>query len=223
MQKFIDGYTIKTNTGTYNQVLESAEYLGRIIKNFATLRVKLPSNDITSWYSKKTINESIEKLEKLLKNISLEIYPQIYNDLKDKIFMLKHIKDKLNFSDISKLTIMNTHGDYSVLQFIYKDGKINAIIDFVSACKMPIIWEIIRSYSYIDTKAKEGKIDIDNLVQYIKVFNNYVKLNKYDLEFMPYLYLVQLLSSTFGYKQYIADNLKTDLLDFSFFRTRMCK
>ena len=223
MQKFIDGYTIKTNTGTYNQVLESAEYLGRIIKSFATLKVKLPSNDITSWYSKKTINESIEKLEKLLKKISLEIYPQIYNDLKDKIFMLKHIKDKLNFSDISKLTIMNTHGDYSVLQFIYKDGKINAIIDFVSACKMPIIWEVIRSYSYIDPKAKEGKIDIDNLVQYIKVFNNYVKLNKYDLEFMSYLYLVQLLSSTFGYKQYIADNSKTDLLEFAFFRTRLCK
>ena len=88
---------------------------------------------------------------------------------------------------------------------------------------MPIIWEVIRSYSYIDPKAKEGKIDIDNLVQYIKVFNNYVKLNKYDLEFMSYLYLVQLLSSTFGYKQYIADNSKTDLLEFAFFRTRLCK
>lgn len=28
------------------------------------------------------------------------------------------------------MTVMNIHGDYSVLQFIYKDGKINAIIDF---------------------------------------------------------------------------------------------
>ena len=40
---------------------------------------------------------------------------------------------------------------------------------------------------------------------------------------MSYLYLVQLLASTFGYKQYIADNSKTSLLDFAYFRTRLCK
>ena len=137
--------------------------------------------------------------------------------------MLKYIKDNLDFKDMSKLTVMNTHGDYSVLQFIYKDGKINAIIDFVSACKMPIVWEIIRSYSYIDKKAKDGKLDIDNLVQYVKTFMDYVQLNKYDLKFMPYLYLVQLLASTFGYKQYIADNSKKSLLEFAYFRTNLCK
>ena len=136
---------------------------------------------------------------------------------------MKYVRDNFDFSDMSKLTVMNTHGDYSVLQFIYEDGKINAIIDFVSDCRMPIVWEIIRSYSYIDPKAKEGKIDIDNLVQYVKTFTNYVKLNEYDFKFMSYLYLVQLLASTFGYKQYIADNSKTSLLDFAFFRTRLCK
>ena len=124
---------------------------------------------------------------------------------------------------MSKLTVMNIHADYSVLQFIYKDGKINAIIDFVSACKMLVVWEIIRFYSYIDSKTKEGKIDIDNLVEYTRTFTKYVKLNKYDFKFMSYLYLVQLLGSTFGYKQYIADNSKTSLLDFAFFRTSLCK
>ena len=88
---------------------------------------------------------------------------------------------------------------------------------------MPIVWEIIRSYSYIDPKAKDGKIDIDNLVEYVKVFANYVKLNKYDFKFMSYLYLVQLVASTFGYKQYIADNSKTSLLDFAIFRTNLCR
>lgn len=223
MQKFIDGYTIESNTGNYEQVLESAEYLGKIIKSLATLKVQLPSNDVSSWYSKETINESIDKQEKLLEKISIENYPQIYKDLTDKISMLKYVRDSLDFSDMNKLTIMNTHGDYSLLQFIYKNGKINAIIDFVSACKMPIVWEVIRSYSYIDSKAKEGKIDIDNLVEYVRTFTNYVKLNKYDFKFMSYLYLVQLLASTFGYKQYIADNSKTGLLDFAYFRTRLCK
>ncbi len=223
MQKFIDGYTMESNTGNHEQVLESAKYLGKIIKSLATLKVELPSNDVLSWYSKETIDESIDKQEKLLEKVSIEKYPQIYKDLTDKISMLEYVRDNLDFSDMDKLTIMNTHGDYSLLQFIYKDGKINAIIDFVSACKMPIVWEVIRSYSYIDSKAKEGRIDIDNLVEYVKTFTNYVKLNKYDFKFMSYLYLVQLLTSTFGYKQYVADNSKTDLLDFAYFRTRLCK
>ena len=204
-------------------MLESAEYLGKIIKSLETLNFDLPSNDVSSWYSQETIDESIEKQENLLDKISKNTYPQIYKDLTDKISMLKYIKDNLDFKEMSKLTVMNTHGDYSVLQFIYKDGKINAIIDFVSACKMPIVWEIIRSYSYIDKKAKDGKLDIDNLVQYVKTFMNFVQLNKYDLKFMPYLYLVQLLASTFGYKQYIADNSKKSLLEFAYFRTNLCK
>ena len=223
MQKFIDGYTMESNTGNYDQILESAEYLGKIIKSLETLKIELPSNDVSSWYSKETINESIEKQQKLLQKISADTYPQIYRDLTDKIFMLEYVRDNLDFRDMDKLTVMNTHGDYSVLQFMYKDGKINAIIDFVSACKMPIVWEVIRSYSYIDPKAKKGKIDIDNLVQYVKRFTNYVELNKHDFKFMSYLYLVQLLGSTFGYKQYIADNSKTSLLNFAFFRTSLCK
>ena len=78
MQKFIDGYTIESNTGNYKQILESALYLGKIIKSLSTLKVELPSNDVSSWYSKETINESIDKQEKLLKKISLKNYPQIY-------------------------------------------------------------------------------------------------------------------------------------------------
>lgn len=130
---------------------------------------------------------------------------------------MKYVRDNFDFSDMSKLTVKNIHGDYSVLQFIYKDGKINAIIDFVSACKMLVVGEIIRFYSYIDSKTKEGKIDIDNLVEYVRIFTCYVKLNKYDCKFMSYLYLVQLLASKFGYKQYITYNSKTNLLDFALF------
>lgn len=223
LQRYIEGYTIESNAGNYAQVLESAEYLGKIIKSLETLKIELPNCDVSSWYSIETINESIVKQKELLKKISAEKFPQIYDDLTDKIFMLEYIKKNLNFSDMSKLTIKNTHGDYSVLQFIYKDEKVCAIIDFVSACKMPIVWEVIRSYSYIDPKAKEGKIDIDNLVEYVKIFIKYIKLNKYDFKFMSYLYLVQLLESTFGYKQYIEDNSKKNLLDFAFFRTRLSK
>ncbi|MDD5865295.1 MAG: phosphotransferase [bacterium] len=223
MQKYIDGYIIESNTANYEQMMESAEYLGKIVKSLKTLKFDLPLNDVSDWYSNKTIDESIEKQKKLLEKISEKEYPQIYKDLNDKISMLKNVRDKFDFSDMDKISIMNTHGDYSLLQFIYKDGKINAIIDFVSACKMPVVWEIIRSYSYIDPEAKDGKIDINNLLQYVKRFTNYVSLNEYDFKYMSYIYLVQLLTSTFGYKQYIADNTKNELLEFAFFRTKLCK
>lgn len=40
---------------------------------------------------------------------------------------------------------------------------------------------------------------------------------------MTYLYLIQLLTSTYGYKQFIEDNSKTYLLEFAYFRTRLCR
>lgn len=223
MQKFIDGYTMESNTASYEQMIESARELGKIVKSLDTLKIDLPTNDVSSWYSIETIDESIEKHNALLKKITIESNQQIYQDLEDKISMLQFVKTNIDFSGMKNLTEKNTHGDYSVLQFIYKDGKINAIIDFVSACKMPIVWEIIRSYSYIDSNAKDGKININNLIEYVKEFTKYVKLNKYDIKYMSYLYLIQLLSSTYGYKQYIADNSKTGLLEFALFRTKLCK
>ena len=50
----------------------------------------------------------------------------------------------------------------------------------------------------------------------------YIKLTEYDLRYMPYIYIFQLVSSTFGYKQYNNDFTKTSLLDFAFFRTNLC-
>ena len=97
------------------------------------------------------------------------------------------------------------------------------VIDFVSACKMPIVWEIIRSYSYIDKEAKDGEFNLDTFVDYVKTFNKYVKLNKYDIKYMSHLYLIQILNSNFGYKQYIYDHQKTSLLEFGYLRTNICR
>ena len=106
------------------------------------------------------------------------------------------------------------------MQFIYNNDKIISVLDFISASKLPIAWEIIRSYTYIDINAKDGKIDISNLKDYIKEVNKYIKLSNNDLKIMPYLYMFQLLSSTYGYKEYIYNN-KKDLLEFACFRTNL--
>ena len=137
--------------------------------------------------------------------------------------MINDIKESLDCKNLDKLTIMNSHGDYSVLQFIYKDGKVNSVIDFVSASKLPVVWELIRSYSYIYKDAKDGEFNLDTFSDYINTFNKYVKLNEYDLKYMPYLYLVQILKSSYGYKQYIMDHTKKELLEFGYLRTKICR
>ena len=83
--------------------------------------------------------------------------------------------------------------------------------------------ELIRSYSYIDKDAKNGSFNIDTLTDYVRKFNEYVILNEYDLKCMPYLYLIQLLNSSYGYKEYINNKENIKFLEFAFFRTKICR
>ena len=82
---------------------------------------------------------------------------------------------------------------------------------------------LIRSYSYIDKDAKAGTFNLDTFVDYVKTFNKYIKLNKYDLKYIAYLYLIQILNSNFGYKQYIYNHENKELLKFGFLRTNICR
>ena len=67
----------------------------------------------------------------------------------------KNLLNNFDFEIIKKMTIMNSHGDYSVQQLIYNDNSKTTVIDFETAKKLPIIWEVLRSYSYIDEEAKD--------------------------------------------------------------------
>ena len=100
------------------------------------------------------------------------------------------------------MSIMNSHGDYSVQQLIYNNEKETSVIDFESAKRLPIMWEIIRSYTYIDKDVKNGEMNIDTFVEYVNEVSKYVELNEYDLKYLPYVYLIQLARSTFGYSEY---------------------
>ena len=94
--------------------------------------------------------------------------------------------------------------------------------DFIKTKKLPIVWEIARSYSYIDKDAKEGKINIENLVEYTKKVAEFIELNEYDLKYLPYVYLIQLARSTFGYSEYFKNiENKDEYLEFAFYKTNI--
>lgn len=207
LQKYIEEKTKDKYTGNIQNLLESAKYLGLIVNALEDYPYDdMFKSNIKKFTTTEDIEESIEKYKALIFQVTKDdIYgEEIKRDLNDKIEMLKKIKKDQTIIKITNITIKKTHGDYNVLQLIYdpKDN-IKAILDFATAGELPIVWEIARSYNYMDKECKNGTFNIDNLVLYIKEFMKYSSLTKEDLKYLPYIYLIQLLSSTYGYKQYL--------------------
>ena len=223
VQKYISGVVKNSHEGTKKEIIDCSKNLALIIQALETFPV-LEKESALDWVTKEKMENAIKKhsniIDKCDPNNTLHV--KIIKDMQKKVNMLSKIKE-IEFNHLNKITYKNTHGDYNVLQLIYNDdNSIKATIDFVSAKKLPIIWEIIRSYSYIDKNCKDGKFNIKNFVEYVKQFNKIIKLNKYDFEYIVDIYLIQILNSTFGYSQFLKTE-DLDLLNFGFFRTNLCE
>ncbi len=222
LQEYISGITKEKNSGDLAQCLESARYLGLIVQALETYPYHdFYFCDLKKFLFKNNLKEQYSDL--LQKALQDKINgPLIIKDLNEKLNIFEEILHKYDFENIEKVTVKKTHGDYSVMQFIYEHNEIKAILDFEGAAALPVVWEIIRSYSYIDEKCQNGVLDLQNLILYIKEYMKYSPLNKYDLQYMPYIYLLQLLNSPFGYKEYLySGDLK--LLEFGQKRTELCR
>ena len=225
LQECIDGYTMENNTGNYQKTIDCAKILGKMTQALKSYEGLDEDGVIEKWFSKESLEKGIIKMEDLISKLNLDnpYREKFEKDLKDKINMSRELLNNFDFEIIKKMTVMNSHGDYSVQQLIYNDNSETTVIDFETAKKLPIIWEVMRSYSYIDEEAKNGELNIDTLVEYVKKFAKYVQLNKYDLKYAAQLYLIQIVSSPFGYKQYNDNYEKKGLLEFALFRTNLCR
>ena len=219
LQIYLDGYTMENNTGDYEKVIESAAILGRLTKALEDYPLE---SIYKNWASKEELEKGIEKLTDLINKIKDDnpYRDKIISDLNRRVEISKELLN-FNFEELKKVSLKLCHGDYSVQQLIYSDKK-TAVIDFETVRKMPIVWEIIRSYSYIDKECKDGIFNLNTFIDYVKEVMKYINLTEYDLKYMSYIYIFQLVSSTFGYKQYNNDYSKKSLLDFAFFRTNLC-
>lgn len=226
LQEFVDGYTMENNTvEDYKRIIESATLLGKITKELREYPELSEENIIEKQFSKENLQNKIVKMKKLKEELKEDnIYKNKFEkDLEFKIKVSEELESKFDFSIIRKMTIINGHGDYSIQQLIYNDKKETTVIDFETAKKLPIVWEVMRSYSYIDKEAKDGNLNIKTLVEYFKEFSKFIKLNEYDLKYAAHIYLIQLICSPFGYKEYNNDYSQTGLLNFAFFRTNLCQ
>lgn len=225
MQEFVEGEILEDNSAEYDQLIKSAKLLGKLIKALEEYPDLDDEDIINQKFSKRYLIDAIEKIKIEKNKINTDNkYKEIFiKDYETKIAIAQELANNFDFEIIKKLTIKNTHGDYCNLQLIYNNKKEITVIDFETAKKMPIIWDIMRSYCYIDKEAKDGIINIENLKEYIREVNKYVRLNKYDLKYAADVFLIQLIGSVFGYREYNKDYNQKNLLRFALFRTKICK
>lgn len=197
----------------------SAQYLGKIHTFLEDYN--LPTSNILNNIFNFSRSESIyNELKKLTLSKNLKQKDRIVADLTYRQEILKTIG--MEISDFNGLTMVNSHGDYSVLQLLTSDNDICGIVDFSRTSRLPAVWEIVRSYTIGAKECKDCYIDKQKFNSYLNNYQKFYKLNEKDLKSMYKVYILQLLSSSFGYREYINNN-NEDLLQFGLWRTEMLK
>jgi hypothetical protein len=196
MQTFFDGMIYKYNTAPEWLLYDSAEMLGKIQNSLSKLPA-LPLGLSQGFLDHYTPEAAIINHTSTLKMAVDRGDTAVVRVQEEKIMLLEKYKD-LRF-DLSRMTCRNTHGDYSINQIICGKDRINAVIDFTSACVHPVCWEVIRSYSLADEKCKNGQLNLENFKKYLESFLKYGSLNEYDVEVMPSFYLYQNLVCDYLY------------------------
>jgi len=127
--------------------------------------------------------------------------------------------------DLDKFTVGGTHGDYSVIQLICRGEDIASVVDFSSACRMPYVWEVMRSFVLAHPGSAGGEVDIEALAAYFEAFCRRVPLSGYDLANAGPFFLFHQARSLYGYREYLLHGTENRrlLLDFAHWRTALCR
>lgn len=225
LQEFIEGKCYDDHDIPDHLLFEAAKILGQLheILNGYDLPVEMGNE----WINNFNVSKSCDKYNLLLnkaQNIEdSSIRNKIYDDLTFKKDLLRYIEPYGQYFD--KLTYKSTHGDYNRMQYLCSKDRIEAIIDFATAKKIPAVWEVMRSYiqSAGDTN-DPFNLDTSKFLEYVRYYMQFSVLTEYDLKYMPYVYLYQLGRSRYGYSEYMenAEN-KDNMLNFAFWRTNTCR
>lgn len=205
LQKFVEGKMYGLNTAPKWLLDDSARKLGQM-HSLLKAYPDLPEGIGKQFFLHITPENALASYKLTIEIAKKNGEAQLETDLAYRIELMKRFP-KFRF-DLEKLTVQNTHGDYMLQQLICGENQINAIIDWTSACKHPIIWEIMRSYIYASPKCQDGKMDIDELMTYIEMYLHYAPLTKEDRMQLGDLFYYQMAVCDY-YRQYYdskADN-----------------
>ena len=200
VQRFIEGKMYELNTAPDWLLTESAQMLGKIhaaLRNYPNLPVGIGAD----FFQYMTPVRALDAYKKSLTIAKRQRDTDIVSDLQYRIDLMGRFP-AYEF-DLDRLTCCATHGDYFISQILCGDGKINAVIDWTTACVHPVIWEIVRSYVYAAPSSKEGQIDMDEFLRYVAAYRKFAPLTEYDLLCMARLFYYQIAVCDY-YGQYYA-------------------
>ena len=226
LEDFVDGQAYGYDDLPEHLLPKVAEMLGKIhavLKNYY-LPIDMGDDWIAAYSAEKLAGQYKSLLNDAEKIPDDNNYERITQDLQYKAELAYRLSDCKKFFD--GITYTASHGDYQGCQLIFDGSEIKAVIDFSSARTLPVVWEIMRSFTQTSQKCKAGAtIDVQALCEYVRAYMQYSTLTEKDMLAMPYVYLFQLARSKFGYPQYLnSDSEDRDaLLNFAFWRTNICR
>lgn len=225
VQKFIDGYVPQMYSSPQWLMDESAQLLGKINHVLSTYRIRRYEFK-SNWLSQDIVTQKAKKFQDYIEKaqeMDDEFTGRIVDDLNYKLSLI----DRLFTYEFNRenITFVNSHGDYSNVQLLCKNNHINSVIDFASACNLPAVWEIIRSFTYADKGSKDAEVDLDALKRYIKNYLKYSPLKENDMKSIFNVYASQLILSSYGYKEYFKKDIqdKVQIVSFGFWRTNLLR
>ncbi|MBQ7943288.1 MAG: phosphotransferase [Lachnospiraceae bacterium] len=205
VQRFIEGRMCEWNTAPKWLLMQSAAMLGRIhtvLKNYWGLPIGIGED----FFRCMTPENALKSYENSLRIAMEQKDEEVIKDLQYRIELMRSFPE-YKF-DTRRLTCQSTHGDYFISQLLCGENKINAVIDWTTACVHPVVWEIVRSYVYAAPSCKDGDIAIEEFVQYVGEYCKYAELSEYDIENMAAVFYYQIAVCDY-YGQYYgtdADN-----------------
>ncbi len=183
VQQFIEGESLSVNNAPDWFINKSAEFLGQtalFLKDYKGLSLRFGKE----FFSTKTVRRKMRQYKKELVRAKKAKEKNIVPIWEEQIRHLKRIS-KIHI-DAKKLTYANSHGDYHIGQAIIHNNDFT-VVDWSSACRLPICLDVITSYVFSSPTCAEGKIDADGLKKYIKQFTEKFPLTEYDIKAMPYV------------------------------------
>lgn len=200
VQRRLPGITPAWHTASEALLLESARLLGQI---HCALQYypPLPEGIGAQFFEHMTPQRAAESYRRSLTTAVERGDEQTARELRWRIGLMQRLPAPC--FDLTRLTLRNTHGDYFISQFLCENGHLSAVIDWTAACVHPVIWEVMRSFTYAAPACREGVIDRALLARYVEAYCRYGALNDYDLQNLEALYAYQIAVCDY-YGQYDA-------------------
>jgi Ser/Thr protein kinase RdoA (MazF antagonist) len=227
LQEFLPGSSSEQCTAPEWLLRDSVQMLGSMQNELSDFP-RLPARFDEAWFAKRyDLPQRVKKVERLMQQAKelpdSETKAQILSDLGWRLSRLESAN--AIYFEPDSFTLGNTHGDYNVANILIDREKIVGVIDFSNACSMPLVWELVRSYTLGSPECADATIDLQGLKRYFGWYMERMQLNEYDLRMAAKLTYFHIAHSQFGYTEYLVEHAENweSLIGYASWQVKLAK